>query len=89
MRNCCSTSPIDAPQSAAPRPGALELTYVVAGMTCGHCKASVTEEVSQVEGVTSVDVDLDTKLVRVNGTGVEDAAVRAAIDEAGYDAVAA
>jgi copper chaperone CopZ len=64
-------------------------TYVVAGMTCGHCKVAVTDEVTKVGGVTSVDVDLDTKLVRVHGTDVDEAAVVAAIDEAGYDAVAA
>lgn len=64
-----------------------ELTYIVEGMTCGHCKASVTEEVSQVAGVRDVSVDLDTKLVRVSGEDLDDAALRAAIDEAGYDAV--
>jgi copper chaperone len=68
---------------------AQELTYVVAGMSCGHCKVAVTEEVSNVAGVDAVDVDLDSKLVRVRGTGVDDAAVVAAIDEAGYDAVQA
>ena len=57
-----------------------QFAYVVAGMTCGHCK---------VAGVSSVDVDLDTKLVRVHGTDVDEAAVVAAIDEAGYEAVAA
>jgi copper chaperone CopZ len=66
-----------------------ELAYVVAGMTCDHCKVAVTEEVTQVAGVTSVDVDLATKLARVRGTDVDAAAVVAAIDEAGYDAVAA
>ena len=65
------------------------LTYVVAGMSCGHCKVAVTDEVSNVAGVDAVDVDLDTKLVRVHGTGVDEAAVVAAIDEAGYDAVPA
>ena len=64
-------------------------TYVVAGMTCGHCKVAVTEEVSKVAGVAAVEVDLDTKVVRVHGTDVDEAAVMAAIDEAGYDAVAA
>jgi copper chaperone len=64
-------------------------TYVVAGMTCGHCKVAVTEEVTRVAGVDAVEVDLDTKLVRVHGTDVDEAAVVAAIDEAGYDAVAA
>jgi len=64
-------------------------TYVVAGMTCGHCKVAVTEEVTKVAGVAAVEVELDTKLVRVHGTDVDEAAVVAAIDEAGYDAVAA
>lgn len=64
-------------------------TYLVAGMTCDHCTIAVTAEVTQVPGVTAVDVDLDTKLVRVHGTGIDDAAVVAAIDEAGYEAVAA
>lgn len=65
------------------------LTYVVAGMSCGHCRVAVTEEVSKVAGVSAVDVDLDTKLVRVHGTDVDETAVVAAIDEAGYDAVQA
>jgi len=61
-------------------------TYTVPSMHCGHCKAAVTEEVSQVEGVASVDVDLETKLVVVHGEGLDDTAIRAAIDEAGYEA---
>jgi len=61
-------------------------TYTVSSMHCGHCKAAVSEEVSRVEGVESVDVDLDTKLVVVRGEGLDDAALRAAIDEAGYEA---
>jgi copper chaperone len=64
-------------------------TYLVTGMTCEHCRTAVTDEVTGVAGVTAVDVDLETKLVRVHGRDVEPAAVVAAIDEAGYDAVAA
>lgn len=64
-------------------------TYAVPGMTCDHCKVAVTDEVAEVAGVIAVDVDLDTKLVRVDGHGVDPAAVVAAIDEAGYEAVAA
>ena len=64
-------------------------TYLVAGMTCDHCRTAVTAEVSRVAGVASVDVDLDTKLVRVAGAGIDPAAVIDAIDEAGYEAVAA
>lgn len=63
-----------------------ELRYTVAGMTCGHCKTAVTEEVEAVAGVQDVDVDLDTKRVVVRGEGVTDDAVRAAIREAGYEA---
>jgi copper chaperone len=63
------------------------LTLLVEGMSCDHCKVAITTEVGQVSGVESVDVDLDTKLVRVQGTGLDTAAVVDAIDEAGYDAV--
>lgn len=64
------------------------LTFVVDGMSCGHCKLAITEEVSRVAEVESVEVDLDTKLVRVQGAGVDVRDVVSAIDEAGYDAVA-
>ena len=69
--------------------GTNQLSYVVDGMSCAHCKAAVTEEVSAVAGVDAIDVDLDTKLVRVSGSGLDDAAIRAAIGEAGYDSRAA
>ena len=62
------------------------LTYVVPGMHCGHCEKSVTEEVSSVAGVDSVAVDLATKRVEVRGADLDDAAIRAAIEEAGYEA---
>jgi copper chaperone CopZ len=65
------------------------LSFTVPGMHCGHCKAAVTEEVERVSDVMRVDVDLDAKLVRVGGSGVDEASVVAAIDEAGYDAQAA
>jgi copper chaperone len=63
-----------------------QLAYRVPGMTCDHCKVAVTEEVGGVRGVAEVQVDLDTKLVRVRGAGIEGGDVVAAIDEAGYDA---
>jgi copper chaperone len=63
-----------------------ELSYTVAGMSCVHCTAAVTEEVEQVSGVSAVEVDLATKLVVVRGEGVSDDAVREAIREAGYEA---
>ncbi|RDI73651.1 Copper chaperone [Gaiella occulta] len=62
------------------------LTYTVPGMHCGHCKAAVTEEVSALEGVESIVVDLESKRVDVVGERLDDAAIRAAIEEAGYEA---
>jgi copper chaperone len=68
---------------------ATALTFVVEGMSCSHCKVAITEEVSRISDVESVDVDLDAKLVRVRGTDVATDDVVDAIDDAGYDAVAA
>lgn len=65
-----------------------EHTYTVQGMTCEHCKLSVTEEISAVTGVEAVDVDLASGRVVVRGPGFDDAAVRGAVDEAGYEVVA-
>jgi copper chaperone len=60
-------------------------TYTVVGMTCGHCVSAVTEEVTQVPGVTGVDVDLASGALTVTSeTPVDDRAVRAAVEEAGY-----
>ncbi len=61
------------------------LTYTVPGMSCGHCRAAITEEVEKVAGVAAIEVDLDAKKVAVSGSGLDDAAVRGAIDEAGYE----
>lgn len=63
------------------------ITYSVPGMTCEHCKHAVSREVGAVPGVTDVDVDLKTKLVKVSGETLDDLAIRAAIEEAGYEAV--
>jgi copper chaperone CopZ len=63
-----------------------ELEYTVAGMSCGHCEAAVTEEVEQVAGVEAVEVDLETKRVVVRGAGLSDGDIRNAISEAGYEA---
>jgi copper chaperone CopZ len=62
------------------------LIYSVPGMHCAHCERAVKEEVSAVEGVTAVDVALETKLVAVTGDRLDDAKIRAAIAEAGYEA---
>ena len=60
-----------------------EITYTVLGMHCGHCKQAVSGE---LRDVTGVDVDLESKLVTVRGHDLDDAALRAAIEEAGYEA---
>jgi copper chaperone CopZ len=66
-----------------------ELTYSVPGVSCTHCQAAITQEVEQVAGVSSVQVDLDAKTVVVRGDALDDGAVRAAIDEAGYEVATA
>jgi copper chaperone CopZ len=60
--------------------------YAVPGMHCAPCETAVTEELEGVPGVAAVDVDLETKRVTVRGEALDDAALVAAIDEAGYDA---
>lgn len=62
------------------------MTYTVPGMSCGHCEQAVTRELGAVEGVESVEVDLETKLVVVRGRRLDDAGLREAIAEAGYEA---
>jgi copper chaperone len=62
-------------------------SYRVPGMHCSHCKTAVSDELALVEGVESVKVDLDTKLVVVHGHDLDDARLRAAIEDAGYEAV--
>ena len=63
----------------------MHTTYSVPGISCGHCRTAITSEVNKVAGVSAVDVDLEAKIVTVDGAGFNDAAVRDAIDEAGYD----
>ncbi len=64
-------------------------TYLVSGMTCGHCVSAVSEEIGRVDGVTGVEVDLvpgGTSRVTVTSTAVLPAeAVAAAVEEAGYE----
>jgi copper ion binding protein len=61
-------------------------TYTVAGMTCAHCVSAVTEEVAQIPGVTAVDVHLESGGLTVTSEEpVDEAAVRTAVEEAGYE----
>ena len=60
-------------------------SYTVTGMTCGHCVSAVTQEVSDLPGVTDVQVDLATGgLTVTSDTPVDDTAIQAAVEEAGY-----
>ena len=60
-------------------------TYTVTGMTCGHCTASVTEEVQEIPGVEDVDVVLETGAVTITSAEpIDETAVKAAVEEAGY-----
>ena len=68
--------------------GGMNATYQVTGMTCGHCELSVREEVAELTGVDVIEVSHETgRLVVSAPDAVDDAAVLAAVDEAGYAAV--
>jgi len=60
------------------------VTYKVPAIHCAHCAASIREEATEVAGVESVEVDLDSKVVSIHGRALSDEALRAAIREAGY-----
>lgn len=65
-------------------------TYTVKGMTCQHCVNAVTEEVTKIDGVSGVEIDLASGQVTVSGDAAADErAIRAAVDEAGYEVVSA
>ena len=59
--------------------------YTVHGMSCGGCRASVMNVVSQLPGVTDVEVDLGSLRLSVRGEAVDDAAIRSAVTGAGYE----
>ncbi len=61
------------------------ITYSVPDVSCDHCRSAITSEVSTVAGVASVEVDLDSKTVTVIGDSLDEQAIVAAIDEAGYE----
>ena len=61
------------------------LSYSVPGVHCDHCRAAIEGEVTPLAGVSAVAIDLDAKTVTITGDALDDAAIRAAIHEAGYD----
>ena len=62
-----------------------KLSYSVPGISCDHCRLAIAEEVGQLAGVREVDVDLDAKRVAVRGESLDDAAIRVAVEDAGYE----
>ncbi|MEV7520922.1 heavy-metal-associated domain-containing protein [Streptomyces sp. NPDC091371] len=89
--SCCSTDGTCSTTNAAPATAGtatagISTVYSVAGMTCGHCKATLTREIGALADVLSVDVDLGTGQVTVSTAGEPDDALLAkVIDEAGYE----
>ncbi len=61
------------------------ITYSVPGVSCAHCRQAIVEEVSAVAGVAAVEVDLEAKQVTVSAEPLDEPAIVAAIDEAGYE----
>ncbi|MEU9980205.1 heavy-metal-associated domain-containing protein [Streptomyces sp. NPDC050856] len=86
--SCCSSTG-SCHDSAADTPaGGVTTVYEVKGMTCGHCEGAVAGEISELPGVTSVEAVASTGRVTVVSTAaLDEAAVRAAVDEAGYELV--
>ncbi|MFD5025757.1 heavy-metal-associated domain-containing protein [Streptomyces sp. NPDC058373] len=82
--SCCSGSSASAGGCA--EAGAVTTVYTVTGMTCGHCEGAVSEEVSALPGISSVTAEAATgKVTVVSAAPLDEEAVRAAVDEAGYE----
>ena len=64
------------------------VTYSVPNIHCGHCIHTITTELKELAGVQDVKAAADSKRVEVSGSQLDDAAIRAAIEEAGYDVAA-
>ncbi|WP_424891897.1 heavy-metal-associated domain-containing protein [Streptomyces sp. XH2] len=70
----------------SPQPTATTAVYRVTGMTCGHCESAVKEELSALASVTSVQaVAASGEVTVVSAAPLDEEAVRAAVDEAGYE----
>lgn len=88
--SCCSPSGSchDGSAAAEAPQGAVTTVYEVKGMTCGHCEGAISSEISEIAGVGSVEAVAATGLVTVvSAAPLDEEAVRAAVDEAGYELV--
>ncbi|GAB2716042.1 heavy-metal-associated domain-containing protein [Streptomyces bullii] len=87
--SCCSSDgSCHSGGTAASAAGAVTTVYKVSGMTCGHCENAVSQELSALDGVTAVKAVAETGEVTVTSAApLDEGAVRAAVDEAGYELV--
>ncbi|MGW4228052.1 heavy-metal-associated domain-containing protein [Streptomyces sp. NPDC004980] len=86
--SCCSSTGSCQDGAAEVRIGGVTAVYEVKGMTCGHCEGAVSEEISGIEGVTSVKAEAaEGRVTVVSAAPLPEDAVRAAVDEAGYELV--
>lgn len=85
--SCCTTDGSCSSGSTTTAPTtALTTVYAVAGMTCGHCRSTVTRVLGELDGVLGVTVDLEAGTVTVStATEPDDALFARVIDEAGYE----
>lgn len=88
--SCCSTdgscSTATTDRATTGEAVTVTTTYAVSGMTCGHCKATLTQVIGELDGVTGVDVDLDTGRVTVVGVAEpDDKLIAEVVDDAGYE----
>ena len=84
--SCCSPTGSCHDSAADAEAGQVTTVYQVTGMTCGHCEGAVSDEISGIEGVISVHAVAATGQVTIaSKTPLNEAAVRAAVDEAGYE----
>ncbi|WP_328400425.1 heavy-metal-associated domain-containing protein [Streptomyces sp. NBC_00390] len=84
--SCCSSNGTGHHGPSGGQAGGVTVVYRVTGMTCGHCEGAVSSEISAIAGVTSVTATAATGLVTVvSDAPVDEADVRAAVDEAGYE----
>ncbi|MFD9498831.1 heavy-metal-associated domain-containing protein [Streptomyces sp. NPDC060035] len=86
--SCCSSTGSCHDGTADVQVGGVTTVYEVKGMTCGHCEGAVSEEISGIEGVSSVEAEASTgRVTIVSRAPLTEDAVRAAVDEAGYELV--
>lgn len=65
----------------------MKKTIKIEGMTCGHCVKSVDTALNALEGITEVKVDLEGNKATVEANGIEDKAIKEAIEDIGFDVV--